>query len=124
MEDEKRSKVTVSPVPETFGSEQAGFRLYISFDRSALIVDNLVTVSSNATSDLDLEQEVFKRSKRLPKTPITKVKNDGLKENRLPTNVVSTSTACVQECRLQKLLQSQGILEEPFNSSISTNATD
>lgn len=37
------------------------------------MADNLATLPSNATSDLDLEKEVFKTSKTLA-TPITKRK--------------------------------------------------
>ena len=73
-----------TPVPAAFGSEQADSRPSISLDCSASVVDDLVTVPSNTTSVLDLEEEVFKRSTTLPRTPIAKAKNDGLKGDSWP----------------------------------------
>ncbi|CAD7081162.1 unnamed protein product [Hermetia illucens] len=122
MEDERRRKLTVqglgTPVPAAFGSEQAGSRSSISLDRSASVVDNLATLAYNATSDLDLEKEVFKRSTTLPRTPITRPNKDELKAAFWTTKTVTTPTAHVQDVRQQEVLQEQG--RDPFKRSSST----
>ncbi|CAD7086642.1 unnamed protein product [Hermetia illucens] len=103
MEDERRRKLTVqglgTPVPAAFRSEQAGSRSSISLDRSASVVDNLATLAYNATSDLDLEKEVFKRSTTLPRTPITRPNKDELKAAFWTIKTVTTPTAHVQDAR-------------------------
>ncbi|CAD7085293.1 unnamed protein product [Hermetia illucens] len=122
MEDERRRKLTVqglgTPVPAAFGSEQAGSRSSISLDRSASVVDNLATLAYNATSDLDLQKEVFKRSTTLPRTPITRPNKDELKAAFWTTETVTTPTAHVQDARQQEVLQEQG--RDPFKRSSST----
>ncbi|CAD7081830.1 unnamed protein product [Hermetia illucens] len=122
MEDERRRKLTVqglgTPVPAAFGSEQAGSWSSISLDRIASVVDNLATLAYNATSDLDLEKEVFKRSTTLPRTPITSRNKDELKAAFWTTKTVTTPTAHVQDARQQEVLQEQG--RDPFRRSSST----
>lgn len=52
-----------------------------TLDSIALVVKNLATVASNATSNFDLKKEMFKRGKTLLKTPTKKGINNGLKGN-------------------------------------------
>lgn len=63
-----------TPVPAACAMEQATSRSAISLERNASAVGNLAIVVSNDTNDLELEEEVFKRSKTLRRTPITKRK--------------------------------------------------
>lgn len=52
----------------------------ISLGRSVLVVDNLVAVGANISSDLELEKGMFKQSNDLPKTQIRKEKMMGFKD--------------------------------------------
>lgn len=86
MEETRSNKFTEqglrTSVTTALLSEQAD-RRYPSTAGS--VVDNLTTIATNATSDLDLEKEVVSRSKTLPRTTVKRANNCGSKGNRLPT---------------------------------------
>lgn len=67
----------------------------------------MAAVASNATSNLDLEKEAFKRSTILTRTLVTKPNKDKLKANRWTPKAVVTPTAYVQETREQMVLLEQ-----------------
>lgn len=114
MGDAKKRKLTVqgfrSPVPTVFECEPAGSPLSISLDST--------TVAINATSVVDLEKEVFKQSTTLPRTPMTKSKEDELEADSLTIKTVTTPTTFVQEKLGQDVLQGQE--KDPFRRSSSS----
>lgn len=52
-------------------------------------MNNLTSVASSPKNDLDLRNEVFKRTITLLNTTIIEEKIDGLKGNRCPTKAIS-----------------------------------
>lgn len=104
------SKLTVQKleklVPATFGSGQAGSQS--SYPRPQCFgCGQLRHRGILATSNLDLEKQMFKRGRMLPRTLETRPNQDERKVVRWAAKMVSTPTAIIKEGRQQEIIQDQ-----------------